>query len=350
MDADQAGSAISGASAANELGLTRAAGSVTAIDFPSAVVNQNTDLLGTMILSVFLAFLPMLGASAIGLRRPLAVLFVGVPVALVVAITYQARWRASGIWRGRRAMLALRQLGPAETLRRVWEAATGRSDSAGMISAEFALAAAMEGFGGVALMPATAIPSGIEPMRVTFLPQPLNEVRSDTIEHVASETRDEGRVWAAARRFGMSPALRRFLKLNGMHVLLIALGAIGAADAWYSGAIRLSQIALFFGILVGVTYSRGASRGRDWFVVPGGLVLRSTRWLRLSATTHHFDRPRSVLCLAPTTSSKARWLVSVGDAHDSAFTHATQAEAEFLLRAWLSPLPPPSAEQLAELR
>ena len=45
----------------------------------------------------------------------------------------------------------------------------------------------------------------------------------------------------------------------------------------------------------------------------------------------------------------ATWRLSVADAESSEITTITDRERQLLLRAWLSPVPPPPLEQLVDL-
>lgn len=83
-----------------------------------------------------------------------------------------------------------------------------------------------------------------------------------------------------------------------------------------------------------------------WLIVPGGLIVRRIPlWGPIQL--HLFKRATSVIVL---TGRRYRWYIAVADAHASFMRPASVTEAEFLLRAWFSPLPPPSPEQLDGLR
>jgi hypothetical protein len=60
-----------------------------------------------------------------------------------------------------------------------------------------------------------------------------------------------------------------------------------------------------------------------------------------------FDRRSSVLCVAPAARGFWHWVIY--DGRELAGSFVTKIELEVMLAAWLSPLEPPSAEQLAEL-
>ncbi len=87
---------------------------------------------------------------------------------------------------------------------------------------------------------------------------------------------------------------------------------------------------------------------RQWFVVPGAIVLRKFGWLQRRWNLQLFERCQSVVCVSHW--SRNIWSATVADTRASFSRYLTRDEAEFLLRAWLSPLPPPAVERLADLR
>ena len=86
---------------------------------------------------------------------------------------------------------------------------------------------------------------------------------------------------------------------------------------------------------------------QQWFIVPGGIVQRKAGWLQSRWKLHLFERRASALCVSHWW--RKIWAVHVVDAQASARRMLTRTEAEFLLRAWLSPLPPPPLERLSDL-
>ncbi len=85
----------------------------------------------------------------------------------------------------------------------------------------------------------------------------------------------------------------------------------------------------------------------QWLLVPGGVLVRKAVRRSTRSRLHLFDRRRSTLCLSQ--YRRQRWLVVAADAEECEQTLATDREAHFLLRAWLSPLEPPPADRLTDL-
>jgi hypothetical protein len=82
-------------------------------------------------------------------------------------------------------------------------------------------------------------------------------------------------------------------------------------------------------------------------VVPGGLLFRELARRSGTWNLHVFDRRKSVLIAH--RGNFNRWTISVGDNDQRRQITVTQNEADLLLRAWLSPIPPPPVEQLSDL-
>ncbi len=85
------------------------------------------------------------------------------------------------------------------------------------------------------------------------------------------------------------------------------------------------------------------------FLVPGGLAIRRARWLDRTWRVHLFRRSESVLAVWPARRKTQGMLVSVVDRSEKQTFLISEFEAAALLRAWLSPLPPPPVERLTDL-
>ena len=86
---------------------------------------------------------------------------------------------------------------------------------------------------------------------------------------------------------------------------------------------------------------------KQWFLVPAGLVVRTTGWLRKRATIHLFERRNCVLAVLRRNPN--RWSLIVANRAQVESLGATPDQARQFLRAWLSPLDSPTIEQLSEL-
>lgn len=84
----------------------------------------------------------------------------------------------------------------------------------------------------------------------------------------------------------------------------------------------------------------------EWFVVPGAVVIRKARSFGRGADVRMLRRTESVLCVHRV---QQRWQVIVADGEHTHRTLVSEPEAIFLLRAWLSPVPPPPMERVREL-
>ncbi|TWT41259.1 hypothetical protein RAS1_39530 [Phycisphaerae bacterium RAS1] len=83
------------------------------------------------------------------------------------------------------------------------------------------------------------------------------------------------------------------------------------------------------------------------FVVPGGAVLRRSwyqRWRTGKASLRYLTADAALLCVVPVR--KSQWTAVFADREGATAATITRNEAMFLLRAWLSPVAPPSTEHV----
>lgn len=85
----------------------------------------------------------------------------------------------------------------------------------------------------------------------------------------------------------------------------------------------------------------------DCYLVPAGMVIRSTGWLRKNSSLHLFTRSNSVLAVFGRNPKS--WILLVADRQRIESIGATPGQAAQFLRAWFSPLDPPTIEQLSDL-
>ena len=133
--------------------------------------------------------------------------------------------------------------------------------------------------------------------------------------------------------------------------LLLFLFGLGV----YLTGQRNDEMLLYLGIFAGVVLvgAAGAWAGawswrRQWLLVPGGLVLRKARWTGGAWRIHLYRRRSSVLLVKQ--MNRDQWMLCVADAEASDATRLTKTEAHVALSSWLSPIPPPPAERLRDLR
>lgn len=183
----------------------------------------------------------------------------------------------------------------------------------------------------------------VEPIAYPFEAQPLNQSQATLIAH---SNRPSELPAPPPLTTGL---LRRNLTLAGGLVVGLMIGA-----AWLVLLViavkdrRITWELLLWSLMLAATFTLpmfGNSR-RQWFSLPGALLERRAGWLQSRWKLHLFERRSSALCVIHL--GRGVWMVFVADPQASARRMLTRTEAEFLLRAWLSPLPPPPLERLSD--
>ena len=100
-------------------------------------------------------------------------------------------------------------------------------------------------------------------------------------------------------------------------------------------------------LFLGVPFVRHYFGSPPWLLVPGGLVRRAAGRGAATSEVNLFVRANSILIIRPIGTGLWRFIVSDGWHCGSA--QVSLKEKDLLLRAWLSPLPPPDAEKLVDL-
>jgi hypothetical protein len=152
-------------------------------------------------------------------------------------------------------------------------------------------------------------------------------------------------------------AMRRRLSRN-VHLrggwLPLGLGAVLLAGlVWESvevGTITIDlAVFLLLALVLWAQLDGWTVISREQFLAaPGALIVRRAGLWRSNWRVHVFDRRRAVLTVYQIR--KSIWELTVADAATQASVRGTKREMQFALGAWLSPLEPPSAEQLTDLR
>ena len=146
--------------------------------------------------------------------------------------------------------------------------------------------------------------------------------------------------------------LRRNVTLNGGWV---ALSGFLLLFGWgvYASLRRGSfdTITVFAGVMIllwlALPGARVLTGGRQWLAMPGGVLLRIARWSggwRLVRFT-----PANSMLLLSRAPFQEIWFATISDGKQTTRQQFTRAEAEFVLRAWFSPIEPPPMEHLTEL-
>lgn len=194
----------------------------------------------------------------------------------------------------------------------------------------------------------------IQPYDVAFEPRLLNEAEAslDSLDaNVSTGEGDPGPARSSAPGLPFFGALRRHMKLGlGVPIFIVVWALIPAlnrgAKAGGPDWLMLAGLVVALGVILAATGLFKTARTQS-LAVPGGLVLRSFRRGDSQATLRLLERRLSVLTVCRGVGMQ-RWGVCVGDEHGSETLIMTRSEVDELLRAWLSPLPAPSLEQMSD--
>jgi len=225
----------------------------------------------------------------------------------------------------------------------------------------FARALATEGYSGKAIrVLRKELPTAIMPLTHAFEPIPLDETVSAflALEETSPIPRSGHLFQGGAGNIERDASqlrrrIQRNLNLGGGRLLAAFLGIMAAIQwigAYQAGRVRFMDIVFTFNFLVIIfgIGGRGAWReGIQWFLVPGGVVVRRVQGRAKAWALHYFQQPSSVLMTRNFRQQSWEVCVADGDRHQTVFI--TERELTMLLRAWLSPLPPPALERLSDL-
>ena len=163
-------------------------------------------------------------------------------------------------------------------------------------------------------------------------PEALEQLRAEAVKRA----RNQPKAW---RGMGWLGTALFVLPTTAFVMYAFSVGQV----TWT--AIFLCGVVLF--ALLGWGQATGVLKSVQCFVVPGGLAVRQAHLGSMKWKVHLFDRRNSVLIVHRV--DYGRRTVFVADADTDRRLAVTPAEADFLLRAWLSPIPPPPPEQLTDL-
>jgi hypothetical protein len=278
-----------------------------------------------------------LSFSATG-RVGMFVVIVGTVATVSLALPLAGRWSARRV---RRCAASADPQDVADDLPKLIDAARGLGVPAGL-RAVAAVVHERGGAGKSIRIVRSAFPQPQpEPLDVPFQPQPLNEAHTalpcaggGAGDSTASTQRSEFR--------------RRVLLRGGWWVF--ALGVIPAALQLLASVFRkdVADVLMLATLVALLLFAPVDWRfNRQWFLVPGGVVLRKAGWRSARWTLHLFERTSSVLFVG--MSARTQWLAAVADGKEASHLQVTPAEADLLLRAWLSSVPPPPIETLSDL-
>lgn len=117
----------------------------------------------------------------------------------------------------------------------------------------------------------------------------------------------------------------------------LILGQFEPMILFYAFALLMTSLPLLL----------GGAIGPAWLLVPGGLVLRKARKRKMATDVHLFRPAETTLLIRPL--NKRLWLMIVSDEKEFGTAQISDRELTMLLRAWRSPLPPPSPQKLIDL-
>lgn len=196
---------------------------------------------------------------------------------------------------------------------------------------------------------------------VETFPAPIEPIRLDraTIELGDFTYSDSSGEFAEQEEQEKMPPRRLFLRgIGGFAAVMRYLGMV-VPILFLAGSIvrsvqdqRVTWGLVFWGSVIIFYFSFSnrfisAMREPNLLVVCGGLVWRPSHWLGLRRDLHLFGRQRSVLFVHQNLNGS--WFFAIADDERKASGKMDQKGIDLLLRAWLSPVPPPELEKIGQL-
>ncbi|MCA9244590.1 MAG: hypothetical protein KDA32_11575 [Phycisphaerales bacterium] len=188
----------------------------------------------------------------------------------------------------------------------------------------------------------TPFPAPLEP---TLLRERDESFRATFGIDVNQKVRMSEGLDAAAKLFGFKPQARRYMVIIGVGAWVIGITsfAIQAIPKLLRGEVP-SELLFIIALLVGLVLW-ALFRRYEWLLAQGAVIVRQGRPGRTIWDVSRFTPYDSVFVYLADFN-----IAAVSDGKRSVARLITPREASALMSAWLSPLPPPPIEQLAELR
>ncbi len=198
-------------------------------------------------------------------------------------------------------------------------------------------------------------PQPITPLHVTFEPMLIDESNPGFRELAESPGSSLASSQSATpthtfRESILPPAVQRNIRLRGgypivlMGLLFLGIGVI----EWVTigqPSFNFAFWSLWFLMLLCFPARNNKNYKQQWLMLPGGLLLR-TAAKRGMTDLHLFDAARSImLCVH---SRYRLWTIHVSDGQQRGWLSVTPIEMDIILRAWCSPIKPPTVEQLSD--
>jgi len=200
----------------------------------------------------------------------------------------------------------------------------------------------------------------IDPINVQFEPRALDET-DDTLESLvdaidsstaANDSPHDGHPVARAERRAMKKISTRIRKAGGWVALLFGcLFFIRAMMRWIRFGSFDFGLVFWLVIMAGwfLRLSGTSILSRtEWFLVPAGVAVRTLVRGARAWNVELFHRASSVLCVY--RGDRNLWTALIANSGNFCACACTQREATVLLRAWLSPLDPPTLDKLTDLQ
>ncbi len=215
--------------------------------------------------------------------------------------------------------------------------------------------AANNRFGQALRLCPTKSATPLNPFDIVFDPQSLDQTGEcfRQLEEMGDEPPDDAVKVPAEGSADDSTWLKvkRNVILRGGWIIAAVFLFNVLLHAWLSimeGRIRPNLILWIAFLSLTLFGASGATQSRkQWFVVPGGLIVRKAG---------RRDRRWKVQLLEPASSvlmvfqaGRHQWIACAANEDFTDRVVMTKREADFLLRAWLSPLTPPPVEKLTDL-
>jgi hypothetical protein len=205
---------------------------------------------------------------------------------------------------------------------------------------------------------AAHLQKALTPIKTSFEPCPLDDAEAAFDERRASVTGPNTAASAEGRRparRNVHLAFMRFrqnVEMRSGWLVLVCFLVLFGLFAYQSILLRrLDFHTIVFGALLAALLFASTRAGvfspREWLVLPGGLLVRRGGVFSRGFAANLFDRRHSVLFVAH--YSRRTWHVIVANRERYETFVGTDAEVEFLLSAWLSPLRPPPLERMSDL-
>ena len=191
----------------------------------------------------------------------------------------------------------------------------------------------------------------VEPLTLPFEPIPLDQAEAGFANLMEQPV--QGIAVTAKPSTELTSKFNRNVLLAGGRLSVGLFGFIWlmhAIEALMKWRVTWPFIfwSLFFALMLFGFGGRGAwTWRRQWLLVPGGLFSRHAKIFKRNWQTHLFKASDSTLLLR--NAHRNIWSACLFDGVSFSRAGMTQSEAQMLLRAWLSPLPTPTFEQLSDL-